>query len=64
MTGRDILTELRTPAVRASVVACTVCADAGVISMDGRLWPCPYCRPDAAHRSADTAASVDREATS
>ena len=55
MTGSDILTELRTDAMQASVKACAVCADAGTVSMDGRRLLCPYCRPDQARIAADAA---------
>jgi ribosomal protein L37AE/L43A len=64
MTARDILTEPRTDAVQASIPACSICDDTGVISMDGRLWPCPYCRPDEARRSAAKVRFATREATS
>ncbi len=52
MTARDLLTEPRTDAVQASIKACSVCADTGVVHMDGRTLPCPYCRQDDAREAA------------
>jgi hypothetical protein len=52
MTARDLLTETRTDAVQASIKACSICADTGVIHMNGRTLPCPMCDPEGAREAA------------